>query len=439
MLALLLLACGNPPDPELVVVKAPQPQPVAEAPPPSVAPGPLWLEAEGRLLRLDAQGARAVEGLAGPVEAWTLDGQGRAWLIQGDRLYRVEADTTAQPVVEIPDGLVPTSVEDLAIGPEDRVWIVGPMVVASWDGRAWAAVPAEHLGPQPVLLEQIAVDAAGAVFVLGKATVLRGQGEAWTGDDLESLAPGMEFADDLVVARDGRAWLSFVGDSARGVLAFAEGRWSATDLDAAFDNQPQTMSLAGDGSLVRIAPRDDGLAWAERRLELTAAGTLARELQGIAVDDRGRAWARTDRGLLRWDPDGTVQEYALGTLGLPATELQALAVHAGGPDLAAAGAVEAPVRGTLRKDGDWLKGAAVSLCDDSEILFEQHPCEGASLRHDARTDELGAFSYPAVAQGSYDLIVQTGEGDYALVIGAQACREMLPGQVVDLGELGLRD
>ena len=170
-------------------------------------------------------------------------------------------------------------------------------------------------------------------------------------------------------------------------------------------------------------------------VDITAAGALARDMEGVVIDARNRAWAHTDQGLLRIDEDGTVTEYISGTVGLPEAKITALAVVAGGPTLTAT-AVRQAVSGRILQDGAPLAEHDVVLCDTSSLLFTTHPCEDGSVRFEARTDSEGRFAFPEIPQADYHFLVK--QEKWTAVLGAGCCASMRPSAPLVLEDITLQ-
>ncbi len=437
--AFALWSCSEPDSPE------PPPEPVVEAPEP-VAPaapvrtapeGPLWLLTETKLHRLDGRSSTVVSGLTEPVKGWTLDGEGTPWVYSGGALFKVE-DTAAVEVSRPDDEAVFLYLEDLAFGADGTLWGVGPQALVSFDGTTWTGVPQDQRGPDSTQLSEVLVTPDGTVHARTAHTVISGKHGEWTVQDLAALEPGIEFLDDLTLTPDGALWVSFRGD-AEGVMVLRDGTWTKASFTVSFDQRTETMAVDADGKLAAIGDDDHELirdiSGEPSITDLHGHELLSRSADGITIDARNRVWARTDRGLVVVGEDGSVAEYVLGTVGLPTEEIVGIAVHQGGPDLGEASVVRQDVTGRILLDGAPVASKDMLLCDVSDILYSDDPCENATVRIEGKTDGNGAFAFSDLPQARYDVLVRLEK--WTAIIGARCCAEMTPGETLVLEEISL--
>ncbi|MEZ4449293.1 MAG: hypothetical protein R3B09_07415, partial [Nannocystaceae bacterium] len=305
----------------------------------------------------------------------------------------------------------------VALERSDTAWM--SMVVAA-DGALWVAdreggvavidragaitrLPAP---PGKAWIRQIALGRAGEVWAVTddiEWRILRLQGRRWRPERRRGDFPGRyddnKFV-DLAVADDG-VWVS----SWNGLWRHAGGQWRPIDAPHGGALGPDLGSfrgelVAGDHDTAWLRRRDawEALAWPrtnDTRRALADVGVVAAprrpgarielgsivdaacqvavdplpgsHIGALAVDDRGRTWVATDRGLTVLGSDGrVVAQWPIG--GLPGLRgsIGALAVVGAGPStLPKAGPVpERRVRGRLKvyRSGRPLVGATIELC-----------------------------------------------------------------------------
>ncbi|MCB9780791.1 MAG: hypothetical protein H6742_19640 [Alphaproteobacteria bacterium] len=438
---LLVLACASSdPVPAPAPPAGPQPPAVEASPslPARTAPaGPLWVQTEAALIRLDDTGGRAVRGLPGPTDAWVLDPQGAPVVAVGGQVFRVDG-LDAVALGPPADDLFPIGIDGLAVAPDGTTWAAGPMGVASLRDGAWTAAEAAGFRPAAAEIADVAVGPDGAVMVRGRAGLWRQDPGGFVYDDLTATFPGLEFVDDLTITPDGIVWLAVLGEGAPSVIARREGAWTADDRRLSFGVDGRALAVDADGGLVHVDREDGRVVRGEQSLDLREAGAVALGVEAITVDRRNRVWAATRQGLLVWDEAGTVTEYARGRNGLPTEPIVALSAAAGGPELGPPVAVVQAVGGRLLRGEAPVEGAPVALCGDYDLLYEGHPCRADTARYEATTDAAGRFELAAVPQGSYSFLARL-DGEWTVVLGALCCRDMPADGPVALGDIVLSD
>ncbi len=241
--------------------------------------GGMWLAAvDGHVERVDASGV--VERIAEDIRlqlptskpmTMVEDKLGQLWLFFGRTgLWRIGRDG------RLDDWQVGERPDDLQDGQYTFLEVAG-------DGTLWAAIP--EMG-----FEQRDIATGKVIRRIGVADA------GITDGDVE----------DMKIGPDGRIWISGsfgVGwlDRARGKLVVPAGLASPGKRVFVFD-----FSSANDLWLYRL----DGLVhhrrgddtW--REFERAPTGQQLSSLQpsGLEVDERGRVWLTSQRGLYRWDP-----------------------------------------------------------------------------------------------------------------------------------------
>ena len=206
---------------------------------------------------------------------------------------------------------VPGHADDLAIGPDGRVWIVDTTRtignIALWQDTTWLPMQAEGVsarriaaGPgekiwfvstagsvyylqdgryfrAPGTLSDIAVGADGSVYALGADQQPGGRGVwRWTGASWNAMGKG---AVDLAVDADGRVWI--VDDAGR-IATAPNGKSHFTDFPGAAKaiaiNKKHIWVLLPDGT----PAYRKGNAWEKKKCPYTALV--------LAVDTDGQPW-----------------------------------------------------------------------------------------------------------------------------------------------------
>lgn len=407
----------------------------AEAPPPAPyrgGPGPAYLAVDGDglfrlddgvLTRLVASTYAFHDVAAGP------DRTGFAVGIEG--LWKLGPGGAEELTADVPDLL-----ELLAVGPDGVLWASDHLALYRYDG-AWTEEPAATFaGPDP-LIDDLAVDATGRVWVVKASALWRLDGERWSRVDGSFTGTDQPFFSAIAIHPDGTIYVS----SLRGVFAFADGAWRRTALETPYGMIDELVvgpagDVASSGAIGSIAvQRPDG---AVRVSELADGPARARRGDVIAVDGAGRAWIRSDNGLVILDRAGAlVQQWAPGTVPGLRGKVSAALVFDDGPSLPTlTAAVTGAITGRVLRAGRPMAGAAVELCDLPLLVFQGSPCDGSTQRFSATTDGRGRFTLARVPVGSYGFAVKAA-GPWQLLLGAACCTALTPDQPYDVGALTL--
>ncbi|MCL1692264.1 MAG: hypothetical protein M3096_01130 [Actinomycetia bacterium] len=264
------------------------------------------------------------------IEDTAVDSEGSIWAATNGGLVRWLPDADEPVVYTTDDGLPSTSVQSIAIGPDDTVWIGGYDWIARFYGSKeldWSVYPAEHsIGP-------ITVASDGAVWtVAGLDLFLRFDGSDWETLTVPDV-PGNDdpWSRSLAVAPDGTVWAG--ANDHRGVVSYDGSDFTYYEMwDGQPDQSAATVAVAPDGTVWiggDIAGDDpgtgvasfDGTNWTQYTTEDGLLSDSAR----IAIGPDGTVWAvhygpgdSGASGASRFDGSSWMASPVVAALGFPA-------------------------------------------------------------------------------------------------------------------------
>ncbi|MEZ4380006.1 MAG: hypothetical protein R3A79_01570 [Nannocystaceae bacterium] len=414
---------------------APKPAPVAAKKlelPAVGAPGPAFIGVEGRGVAKIDDGA--VTLLADSPKSGTklqLAGDGNLWVMDRVALHRLDGDRFTTVVANSYDA-IDNSFEAFTVTPEGDIWAatfnsVHHLKDGSWDARGGMKL-AEG---DTETIHGIMHDRGGHVFAASTNKLHVFDGAAWAEVDLgkakprdpffNALVPGPQFAKTYLV-------------SAFAILEIAEGGAAVRKVKVGGGSH---LSVAGDGSLA-VADFDklhvvdaDG----KRRSPRPKLGSGA-----IAVADGGTLWVLNRAGVTVIPREGEATEWPSGSIPEIAGATFGVVVLGAGPArLPGAGPIrKGSLTGRLLRDGQPMPGLAVELCPSpSLVMYGKTPCDGASVRLKATSDDAGRWRFDEVPLGDYGIAVKV-DGAWQLTLGLSLSNDMNEGELHDAGDLVLR-
>jgi hypothetical protein len=347
------------------------------------------------------------------------------------------------------------------------VWAQCKTTVTSSDGRSWTSA---HLAQEGMLV--MGPGGRAAIVSAQHVTILGTGASAVTYTPHAALKMDTFPSSAATFTSDGTLWLGGQ-TSGRGVqlVSFREGQWQrygATGVE---------LNLKGSDKLGRLAAGPDGTLWAasqnqlfrwtgsqfqvvvdDRRFALEykssvftgqindllpqpsgdiwlatsegiyiwSAGNLtlldrgdglpAKDVRGLARDERGRIWAATAYGLALFD-GGKWQVIEAASSGLADSDLVALAVR-GAPDVPAP--ISPPktttITGRIMSGGKPLANARVILCDEGPGANHRHGeplvCAEQYYTREAKSDDNGYYRFENVPIGAYTIATQAHDTWY---------------------------
>jgi len=396
----------------------------------------LRVESSGDVLELPptVSLARAPDGYV-----WSCEGEGTQQLVH------------PYGNVALPSGM---SCGALAVGPDQRAWMLAGGRLAAFDGQEWAMIPTVGLEPRPAA---IAATDDGTLWVVTSEHVYWGRGE-----DFEEVA---------VRGSPSRMWQAAAAGShvvvrhAGGLLRRQGEAFVPLELSAPTGpvRGVSAFAVARDGTVVAAHPESGSffVAPAEgpaRRVALDSIEGRPMHVHALAFDGSRRLWMWADAGLYVLGPGATtvVRRYPPGSLpdltpashgGLLTTSVTALYVEGAGPTpLPTAGASGGRVTGRLKRDGEPLAHTVFHFCTDPMRgdlgTGYGDPCERtAESPHGyarfLRTRADGTFDvYDAPDGEPVHVVLSRGDHRGWFYSGANLCCERLrPRATLDMGSI----
>lgn len=262
--------------------------------------GYLWLGTRRGVVRYDGLAFRlfAPEQTpalpTGQINGLSADRRGRLWIATARGLaVRVDGAFRRIATSQVPDEMT----WDVLTDRQGRVWVAGASGVRVGDGERFALVRGAT-GYTYALHE----DARGRIWMAGR-------------EFLASIAPGEPSVTALRHA-EGERFFDLTGDSAgtlwvgtrRGVVEFATDGPNDVRMvrriapgDSARGNEAWALTRAPDGSLWIGTEQQGVLRWDGRDLtSYDADGSFSDPVWTVLTDARGRVWAGTSAGMLRF-------------------------------------------------------------------------------------------------------------------------------------------
>ena len=368
---------------------------------------------DNRLLIAHALGINAFDGERwqvydqgwgyGGVSALACDAASGIWVAHfGGVSYYDGTSWTTHPAKQLATGSAATDlVQDVAVAPGGRIWVVTASSVATLDifkGDEWTVFQDGQGFDERYFFAKVAIDSQGHPWVAHSTGLLIFDGEGWITHGNRNLFTIKSMAIDA----QGRAW---VGTMSKGVYVFDGGGWSVYDVG----------SSELDSNHVRA----------------------------IAVDAQDRVWLGTEWGVYVFDEDETDwQTYRMDTADLADNDVRTLAVVEAGPSLPEAVDKElGSMSGTIvlenRKPAG---GAMVEICVEylGSRFSGETPCADQPFVRRAETDASGHFVIPDLPVGFYVIAANTGDSWVQLTdeLGLASDRVLVEaGQETILGEI----
>lgn len=345
---------------------------------------------------------------------------GKFYLLKGEELLDLED--------------APGSIDDLACGPGEEIWVAHYQGVSHFDGHSWSTYAAEeHLGSGEFinLVNAVALSPDGNVWVTTSESVANFDGTNWqvfeAGQGLEDESRPKDLAIDslgnvwvisnydTLMKYDGTQWTSF--KSPEGILE-----------QLAIDANNQIWVATDHG--IRVLDPVIG-NWSAAFGEETFIDDIIKALQ---FDQQGRVWAATRYGLYVYDGQAWTG-YHMHTADLFDNEADKVFVIGDGPPLPQLIEKEpGSVSGRLiNPDETPYANIQVELCLRGVIIafYGETPCAGQSFHALATVNPDGGFSFRDIPVGKYTLMIQLDEDTWK----NWEKFEVFPGRETQLGEI----
>jgi len=374
-----------------------------------------------------------------------VDSQGRIWIAHSDGLSMFDGQTWTHYPSGWPEEYPTSMINAIAFDPQGRVWIGQYKQVSVFDGNKWKSYSSDLFGldqPASSSVNDIAIDQDGRVWVATGSGVAMFDGSMWTSFD-ENRGMRYDGIEAIAVGHDGHIWVGHTF----GVEVYDGTHWTSYGsllCDVEVEELFQVQSLAVDAEGRILAGTFgavftgylcvfDGQTW-------IPAAVGGRSVNHIDTDAMGRIWLGTSLGIMVLDGTHWIT-YIEANSGLAYDDVSALVVVPPGPALLPeqmprkAGTVS----GRVLRGGQPLVGAGVYICTIvSYPYYYVTPCGG--MVFNATTDAEGHFRIDNVSIGTYEIVIQTPEGDYYTRVNWTSLPtsiEVKEGQTTDLGDLGL--
>ncbi|MFN2303000.1 MAG: hypothetical protein ACK2TV_04635, partial [Anaerolineales bacterium] len=312
-----------------------------------------------------------------------------------------------EELIELEDS--PSSIEDLACGPGEEIWVAHYEGVSHFDGSNWATYSAEeHLG-------------SGNYVKLVSAIALAPDGDVWV------------TTSDSIATFDGLNWQVFeVGQgfdeepNPKDLIVDSLGNvWVISDYDTLmkYDGAQWTSFKSPEGILEQLASDADNKIWAAtdhgiRILDPDIGNwstTFGEEtfiddnIKAIQFDQQGRLWAASRYGLYVYDGQ-TWTGYHMHTADIFDNEADDVFVIGNGPPLPPLMEKEpGSVSGRLINPDETLySNIQVEICLHGVIIafYGETPCASQAYHALATVNPDGSFYFSDITIGKYTLMIQ---------------------------------
>ncbi|MCP4541897.1 MAG: hypothetical protein GY832_32610 [Chloroflexi bacterium] len=333
-------------------------------------------------------------------EAMACDAAGGIWVAHFRGVsYHDGRSWTTHPSEQLATGAATTDlIQDVAIAPGGRVWVVTASSVAmldSFDSDEWTIFQEGRGFHARYFFDKIALDAQGNPWITHSSGILTFDDGTWTPYSNRDLST----VESMAIDAQGHVW---VGTLSKGVYVFQDGGWSVYN---------------------------------DENSELES-----NHVRNIVVDAQDRVWMGTEWGL--YILDGTTwQAYRMNNADLADNNIYALAVVKAGPTLPepmekASGSMKGRV---VLENGQPVAGSTVEICVErlGSSFYGETPCADQPFIRITETDADGHFAFSDLPVGLYVLSVNIDGNWTQLTTELGFSSERIPveaGQETYLGE-----
>lgn len=229
----------------------------------------------------------------------------------GTFLQKIQTTITS---ADVGSGLLSNDIRDILVTADGQVWVATAAGVCStFDGQGWHPYVDGAPGADNAVIA-LTSDAAGNIWAGTAGVVKKLDGQVWTayGFTQSGLTGSLT---------------TILGSSQGGI-------WVGTDKGFAYFDGGD-FQVKGGISTTSFAEGPDGSLWrgtdsglhrlsSGSRTFTVQDGLLSNTVRALALDDEGRIWAGTDRGISIYDPKASAWSQITGTTGLPYTDITRL-------------------------------------------------------------------------------------------------------------------
>ncbi|MCC6995518.1 MAG: carboxypeptidase regulatory-like domain-containing protein [Deltaproteobacteria bacterium] len=286
-----------------------------------------------------------------------------------------------------------------AVAPDHTLWVAEYDAVRHYDGAAWSKEDKEVVGSKDTSLADLVVDDDGRVWVVSPVGVFVRGAAGWQRfgecDDTrqnESLGALGKVPGAVLLATSG------------GVYRITSKEVTRTGYDDGTHGSPRSVTQASDGTLWLADEDTAEEIKPDGSVRSLRAGFFGLDyINRIVPDGRGRVWilgggfAVVDAGGVTSWPTSSLAELGAGTFDMM--------ILGNGPAKLpppGKGKLTTSVTGHVTAGGKPAKGVKVILCSSPRMSFRGNPCDGQSPKK-ATTKADGTWRIDGVPLGSYGL------------------------------------
>jgi hypothetical protein len=344
---------------------------------------------------------------------------------------------------ELPDGDF-YSADAVACDALSRIWVAHWEGASYYDGSTWTKHSSELMATGDAatgLVNDIAVSPDGTVWTVTSNSVAHYDGAQWTvyqqGQGLDDLY----FFSSILVDSTGAPWAAH----SSGLLTFDGSNWSNienSDISSIDDIFIDSRDWVWVATLRGVYVYHDA-GWSN--YNMSNSGLSTDSARSVFVDDNGRLWVGTQWGLNIFDGESWTT-YHMHTSGLADHDIEDIVVAGGGPSLPAlmskaTGSISGSI---VFANGDPLGDAQIEAC--VEILgfmyFGSSPCSDQPYLANSSTDASGVFTLTDLPVGNYVLTVQLPDESWAQLeteFGTSEFEPVAEGENTDVGQLTVNE
>ncbi len=411
---------------------------------------------------------RRVIASQGRIDDLAVGTNGDVFAVADAQIFRAAAGSDNENAELISSKAAPGGVaRRITAASDGTLWAITNKGLWAWDGAAWRN---DETFPRPRTVVDIAATRGGRVVAAARDAAFIREVDGWRKVDLPAPPPepkrvknadsgaddsgeGAEGEGDdgqdeegtaarrrtdvrsLALGADDRIYAS----TSTGIYLLGDLEWKKLT-----EKTVDALAIAADGTVVAAADggevlwgKDDGIAVRE----IASLGLAATEVDAVATDRLSRVWLATDGGLILANRKG-----------------EPAAIHSAGSQPALTGrivairVVDAPTilpeilerrRGKIigRLIGLDKKATAnveVEICARPDTMFSDSPCAEAPFRGAAKTDESGLFSLGEVPAGRYGFAIKKAD-EWVVDLTVECCAQLFTADEVKLDRIKLGD
>ncbi len=303
---------------------------------------------------------------------------------------------------------------------QGNVWVAHYDGVSVFDGKSFRTIESRRLGSGSgaKVVQDVAVGPDGKVWVVTANSVARYDGATWKVWEQGAGFTRQEFFGHVAVDSHGRPWVTAVG----GLYIFDDGAWMRIE-------QPDMISVEGifidAADRVLVASTDHGVyvyednAWINYSRENSAISSD--HVHAAVVDARGRIWIATAFGLDVVQGDEW-RHYRVSNSGLQDNDVRVLDVEGAGPllPLTAMQEITGTLAGRVMNADAPEAGVTIELCVEyvGGSFRGASPCAEQPYSRTAVTNQAGRYTFADLPAGDYYVVFRKPGGGWVRLMAA---------------------